>query len=391
MASLKKRGKSYYVQYYIGGIQKRASLDTDSYQIAKEKLRQFESAQARGDANPLPTKTPLADILERFIKFMETFKTAKSLQTDIYYLRSIFGDICPALKITSRKRSPRQQKKPDLKIDRRVKPKTIEASCIEDITTADITEFITAQVRSRGLAPKTANRYREILHRFFSWATKQAGVKMPGNTNPAAEVERYKEKAPEISFLTLKQIDEQLTALKDKPQLHAMVATLIYAGLRREELLWLTLDDVDFKSGPYGIIRVRAKTVNEEYWQPKTKVNRAIPISSTLRKILDSYAPRPSRGRWFFPSPCGLRYDPDNFSRELENAQPEGLKWTCLDFRHTFGSQLAMKGESLYKISKLMGNSPEICRRHYAALIPEELASSVEFSDLKQNSSRCYG
>ena len=44
-----------------------------------------------------------------------------------------------------------------------------------------------------------------------------------------------------------------------------------------------------------------------------------------------------------------------------------GLDWHCLDFRHTFGSHLAMKGESLYKISELMGNSPEICRRHYAA------------------------
>jgi hypothetical protein len=38
-----------------------------------------------------------------------------------------------------------------------------------------------------------------------------------------------------------------------------------------------------------------------------------------------------------------------------------------------------MKGESLYKISKLMGNSPEICSRHYAALIPEEMGDSVEF------------
>jgi hypothetical protein len=38
-----------------------------------------------------------------------------------------------------------------------------------------------------------------------------------------------------------------------------------------------------------------------------------------------------------------------------------------------------MKGESLYKISKLMGNSPEICRRHYAALIPELLVDTVEF------------
>jgi hypothetical protein len=38
-----------------------------------------------------------------------------------------------------------------------------------------------------------------------------------------------------------------------------------------------------------------------------------------------------------------------------------------------------MKGESLYKISTLMGNSPEICRRHYAALLPEALTNSVEF------------
>jgi hypothetical protein len=74
-------------------------------------------------------------------------------------------------------------------------------------------------------------------------------------------------------------------------------------------------------------------------------------------------------------------YDPDNFIRDLRNANKKvSLQWTCLDFRHTFGSQLAMKGESLYKISALMGNSPEICRKHYAALIPETLATSVEFT-----------
>ena len=77
---------------------------------------------------------------------------------------------------------------------------------------------------------------------------------------------------------------------------------------------------------------------------------------------------------------AGLRLEVDNFSRDLRNANKKvGLKWTCLDFRHTFGSQLAMKGESLYKISALMGNSPDICWRHYAALIPETLTDSVEF------------
>jgi len=55
------------------------------------------------------------------------------------------------------------------------------------------------------------------------------------------------------------------------------VATLIYAGLRREEALWLTIDDVDLEK---RLIYVRAKSINEEHWQPKTKRNRVVPVSS---------------------------------------------------------------------------------------------------------------
>ena len=60
-------------------------------------------------------------------------------------------------------------------------------------------------------------------------------------------------------------------------------------------------------------------------------------------------------------------------------------------YRHTFGSQLAMKGESLYKISTLMGNSPEICRRHYAALLPEALIDSVEFAPAERFKANTVG
>ena len=96
--------------------------------------------------------------------------------------------------------------------------------------------------------------------------------------------------------------------------------------------------------------------------------------------------------KWFFASPQGCRWDEDNFSQDFRAVQKrKGLKWGCLDFRHTFGSQLAQKGESLYKISKLMGNSPEVCRKHYAALVPEELADSVEFPAPKGRGPACRG
>jgi hypothetical protein len=142
-------------------------------------------------------------------------------------------------------------------------------------------------------------------------------------------------------------------------------------------------------AGTYGMIRVQAKTINEKFWQPKTKVNRVVPISSALRTWLDRYAPRPSIGGWYFPSPTGYHYDIDNLSHHLAAANHKaGLPWTCLDYRHTFGSQLAMKGESLYKISKLLGNSPEICRLHYAAILPETMLDTVEFSGPKAAANR---
>ena len=158
-----------------------------------------------------------------------------------------------------------------------------------------------------------------------------------------------------------------------------MVALYIYAGIRREEALWLTVDDIDLTNSQ-GMIRIRAKNINGEYWQPKTGVNRAIPISKALRAYLKQYQRPKTETPWLFPSPQLTRWNPDNFSRKLRKANTaSNLSWGCLDFRHTFGSQLAMKGESLYKISKLLGNSPEICRRHYAAILPEALVDTVEF------------
>lgn len=377
MAGLIKRGKKYYAVYYVGKKQKRVALETDSLQLAKDKLRDIESALFRGNDPQLPTKTPIADVVKDYIENMRTRKTATSVTRDIYYLREAFGPICEELTIKNKKISDKGKKCPTNK------PLVyIEASCFEQITTADVANFIAMQVRRKALAPKTANRFREVLTRLFNWAMSQNGIRIPGDKNPASKVERYREKAPVITFLTLKQIDEQLKALAAVPALQIMVAIYIYAGLRREELCWLTIDDIDFEAGGNGMIRVRAKTINGEFWEPKTKVNRVVPISSTLKTYLDRYTAKPVAGNWFFSTPKGCRWDPGNLSGELREAnEASGLDWTCLDFRHTFGSQLAMKGESLYKISALMGNSPEICRKHYAALLPESLITSVEFAE----------
>ncbi len=381
MASLIKRGDVYHLQWYEGRAKRRRSLKTDSLQTAREKLRRFESAQFRGDGCGLPTRTPIAEIVAAYIDHMRAHRPERSWRRDISYLREAFGQCCPELELdTSRARKCQSLRRPD---DGRKRLWPLAAPCFEEITTTQIADFIAERVRARRLAPKTANRYREVIAKVFAWAMETDRVRMPMDRNPASKVARYGEHAPEIRYLTLEQIDEQLHALRFKPWLQVMVATLIYAGVRREELLWLQVEDLAAPSpqSPNGLLRIRAKTVADDSWQPKTKKNRAVPISRDLRRFLDGWSVPASDHGWLFPSPQGTRWDPDNFSQALKAAnQAAGLVWTCLDFRHTFGSQLAQRSVSLFQIATLMGNSPEICRRHYAALVPEAMVACVEFA-----------
>ena len=48
MASLRKRGKQYHAVYCVGGKERRRSLETTSYQVAKERLRNLDASIARG-------------------------------------------------------------------------------------------------------------------------------------------------------------------------------------------------------------------------------------------------------------------------------------------------------------------------------------------------------
>lgn len=375
MASLYKRRKKYWVSYVLDGRLVQKSLKTGDLRVARDKVRQIEYDLAVGNLHGV-TRLPLPTILQAFCRHLMATRTYKSWKNDLSRLRVVFGPVCEALKPGTpgvRRRLGSPKATPD-----RYAGRHVQAKLLEDVTPQVLNRFITERIEQDSWKAKTANLTRLVLHRLFAYAIKHDGFVSRDRRypNPAAGVERFKEPAPDIRFLDLAQIDQQLETVRDHPTIHAMVATYIYAGLRRGEAIWLTHEDVDLDK---RLLRVRAKTVDGESWQPKTKRNRVVPISDALLAILTAYLPSHVCG-WFFPSPTGKRWNEDNFSQDLAaiNRQ-QGLRWTCLDYRHTFGSHLAQKGESLYKIAELMGNSPEICRKHYAALLPHEMREEVEF------------
>ena len=375
MASIFRRGQVWWIKYHLHGQRVQQSLDTNLQRVAEAKRREIEYRMSTGGM-VLPTETPLGPFLEEFCQHLRSLRTFKSFKNDVSCLRTFFGPVCEVLKRGRPGGGSKAQ--PQDKAKDPLANKHVAAVQLEQVTSERISRFISLRMQEDGISPKTANRLREVLHRMFAYAIKEKGYRGSDGSgrNPVAQVDRRREKAPIIRYLTLTQVDEQLRALEEHPLIRTMVAVYIYAGLRREEAVWLTPDDVDLQR---LLLRVCAKTVAGEYWQPKTKRNRVVPISQALAEILQAYTPAHA-GPWYFPSPQGKRWNPDNFSHDLRDFNTaHKLVWGCLDYRHTFGSQLAQKGESLYKIATLMGNSPDICRRHYAALIPEAMHDVVEF------------
>ena len=149
----------------------------------------------------------------------------------------------------------------------------VRVGLLEELSSEMVSQFITRRIQTDGISARTANRFREVLHRMFAYAIKEKGYTGPdgAKSNPVANVGRRQEPAPNIKFLRISEVKKQLHVLHESATLYALVAMLIYAGLRREETLWLTIDDVDLDK---RLIYVRAKLINGEHWQPKTKRNR---------------------------------------------------------------------------------------------------------------------
>lgn len=345
MASLKKRGRIWWIRYYVGPKLLEKSLKTRRKDEAVRALKELNGREARGEL-AAPSRIPVPVFLEEYGARLKLRSPEKAWKIDMGRLKSFFA---------------------------RAGVKTLE-----QVTPALISHVLEEGLRN-GWSAKTFNNYREVVHRAFSYAVRERGFVSPrlGRANPASFVRRVEEPAPRITYLPLADIDELLAHLSPHVKMQAAVATLIYAGLRRSELLWLTVDDLDLSS---RLIMVRGKTVGNESWEPKTRKNRAVPVSDSLLSYLDRWLHVRPDSIWLFPASKGGRWDGDNFSAALRDAQRgKEERWSCLDFRHTFASHLAKKGVSIFKIAKLLGNTVPICERHYAHLSPAGLAEEVEF------------
>lgn len=247
---------------------------------------------------------------------------------------------------------------------------------------------------SKTHAPATAKAVFNVLSLIMGRAVRRGAIP----ANPCAGLERSER--PKGRQREMRVLDrEQITALIDasKPQHRALLAALVFCGLRVSEALALRWHDVDLDAGR---IKVR--------WQinPKTRERddlktdngrREVVVMPALVKVLAEHrlaSPFSQDSDPVFASAVGTVMSRDNVrNRILRPAvAAAGLDRADLprlrthDLRHTFASLLIAGGASVVFVAKQMGHSnPAVTLSTYAHLFDarehaDKMAAQMEAS-----------
>ena len=172
-------------------------------------------------------------------------------------------------------------------------------------------------------------------------------------------------------FLTPEELYRLGQALDTAPaerlaSVHASAALrlLVLTGCRRNEILGLRWEDVDFESGEM------------RFGDSKTGA-RVAPLPPPAEKVLEGL-PRFPDNPWVFPGrKKGMRQRniQDSWSRVRERAGLDGVR--LHDLRHSYASRALASGESLSMIGDLLGHRKVQTTARYAHLARDSVREST--------------
>jgi hypothetical protein len=82
----------------------------------------------------------------------------------------------------------------------------------------------------------------------------------------------------------------------------------------------------------------------------------------------------------FIINAAGEAWEGDDLKKELQKVfREKRVDWSCDEYRHTYGTQLALHNVSTKKISILMGNSEFVANKHYAKFMSKDIPDNLDF------------
>jgi site-specific recombinase XerD len=326
-----KKGVCWYLDYAVDGRRVRKQVGSSK----KLALLALADVQVKIERKELGFQTKdknLADFFAEYLDYAKTNKTHGSYVRNEIVLRSFkgFAKVERLLAIT---------------------PQLIESY---------------KKFRSEGgTKPSTINTELNTIKAALNRAVALGYL----SRNPCREVKKLKAPRKQVRFLSKEEAKKLLEA--GNGRMGPIVETLLYTGLRRDELTHLTWADVDLQR---RIVAVQAK----DGWHPKDYEVRHIPMAPRLHELFKSL-PR-KENPWVFSTSNNGPHLGHILSRDFRKLLKHcGIKGASLHtLRHTFASHLVMNGTDVYTVQKLLGHSSIKTTEIYAHLAPDFLKAAVE-------------
>jgi integrase len=334
MTVRKRYGRHYYTDFYIQGkrIVRKVPAGVANREVAQQYENNLKLKMLKGEIGISRVNPDLEDLVQEYLRYSETNKAPASRRRDGQALRNF-------LEVTG-------------------------FTKLNDVTPRGVEKF--KHDRLKKASKRTVNLEVTMAKAMFNKLV-ELGV-IPENPIKAGKKIRGPE-SKTLEFLTRDEIDVLLPTLS--PVYYPIIYTFLKTGLRKNELVYLEWEDVDFDK---MLIRV----VNKKAHPTKSYQPRYIPMDRKLAGLLKSIQ-RTKSSYVFVTGRETLRKN--NLITNLKRAAKKaGIRKnvTVHMLRHTYASHLVMAGVDLPTVKALLGHADIHTTMRYAHLAPDHLRQAAE-------------
>jgi integrase len=238
---------------------------------------------------------------------------------------------------------------------------------ITGISVKDAEDF---KIRRIKTAPKGYKVYLRTLKAAFNKAVDWGFI----DANPFAKIKFRKTQIIKPSYLTEDEFNKILP-LTASPDLKNLFVFCFYTGIRLSEAVNLRWRNINIKQ--------KILTVGDNEFTTKNARQRVIPLCSQVMKIL---LPSPARKpeAFVFSKSNGFRFKKEYVSKKFKDISRRAGLNEDIHFhslRHSFASNLAMKGVPIVTIKDLLGHSSIVTTQIYSHSNVESLINALSKFD----------
>lgn len=235
---------------------------------------------------------------------------------------------------------------------------------IAAITPLDIADY-RRQLTKEGKKPAMVNHALDVLSGFFSWASREGMTQ----ADPTYGIKKVKEQKSAPRWLERREIGALIRVIQKYGTFRdmALIVLLLHAGLRISEAVSLRPEDLVIRERS-GSVRIR---------EGKGGKYREVPLNITARRALNNYLCTHSNV-WLFPGKRGHHLTTTAEKILAKFGRLADIRVSPHQLRHSFGKLLIDGGESLDRVTVLMGHSNLNTTAKYTRPSIQDLERAVE-------------